>query len=180
VSLAGTQAYLKNLLNGLTWPAGMQALSSPPNPLACYITPPNPYVESASTPTAYVWTQKGTENRDNAKYGAGTIPRAAFLGAPSGTKAVMHAIPVYVVWDNTLTDPLADSLFPGMLDAIMSVLRVSTDEARITDPWTGVESALVDVGETIEWDVDLWTVATQRLGRYDALLTLPIVEVIAG
>jgi hypothetical protein len=166
-------------LQTVTWPPGMLALTSPPGQLQVYITPPNPNVQ-ASAPTACIWMMRGTENRDNAKYGAGTIPRANYAGGPSGTKAVAHSIPVYIVWEGPGNDPNADNLFPGMLDAIMATLRVSADPVEVTDPWDGTQSWIVDVGETMTYDSDLFAVAPQTLERWDALLTVPVVEVIAG
>ena len=179
MSIAATAVYIQGLLQTVTWPAPMLALASPPGPLQVFITPPNPQVVAAA-PTACVWMLKGLESRDNAKYGAGTVPRALVAGGPSGTKAVDHNIAVYVAWDGAGTDPNANTLFPGMLDAICSVLRVSTDPGLITDPWTGVQSWLVDVGEIIGYETDLWALENQRLNRWDALLTVSVVEVIAG
>jgi hypothetical protein len=86
MTLVASMQYLKATLDGLRWPATMQALPSPPGPLQAHITAPNPNVD-ASAPSAYIWFARGLENRDNAKYGAGTIPRALVPGGPSGTKA---------------------------------------------------------------------------------------------
>ena len=87
MTLVASMQYLQGLLDGLNWPAFMQALPNPPGALQAHVTAPNPNV-TASAPNAYIWFLRGMENRDGAKYGAGTIPRASFQGAPSGTKAV--------------------------------------------------------------------------------------------
>jgi hypothetical protein len=179
LSIAATAVYIETLLKTVTWPASMLALPSPPGPLQVFITPPNPQVVAAA-PTACVWLMKWLESRDNAKYGAGTVPRALVAGGASGTKAVEYQVPVYIAWEGAGTDPNADILFPGMLDAICSVLRVSADPVLITDPWTAVQSWLVDVGERITGDTDLWALENQRLNRWDCLLTVSVVEVIAG
>ena len=171
--------YMKNLLDGLTWPAEMMALPNPPGPLSAHITAPNPNV-LASSPNAYIWFLRGTENRDGAKYGAGTLNRASFQGAPSGTKAVEHYIPIYIMWDAMQGDPNFSTLFPGMVDAIRAVLRVSEDPVMVTDPWTGEQSWLVDVGETMVYDLDLWAGENQRLEKWNVQLTCSVVEVIAG
>jgi hypothetical protein len=177
VTLVSSMQYVKTLLDDLSWPASMQALPNPPGNLIAHITAPNPNV-TASAPNAYIWFARGTENRNNAKYGAGTIPRALYEGAPSGTKAVEHNIPVYVVWDAQQGDPNFSTLFPGMVDAIRATLRVSEDPALITDPWTGEESWLVDVGETISYDLELMALDGQRLERWDVMLTCTVTEVI--
>ncbi len=73
MTLVSCMQFLKTTLDGLTWPATMEALPNPPGPLSAHITAPNPNV-LASSPNAYIWFLRGTENRDGAKYGAGTIP----------------------------------------------------------------------------------------------------------
>lgn len=180
MSLSAVQQYLKGLLQGLQWPAAIQALPSPPAPLVAMVTPINPWVESVTVPTAQIWMEKGSFSRNPAKYGAGTVPRAAYKGGPSGTKAGEHAIPIYVVWENDLTDPNADTLFTGMLDAIREALEYSPARELVTDPWDGTQSYAIDVGETIQYETGLFTPSQQRLARYDALLTVPVVEVYAA
>ena len=178
MTLLASMKYMEGLLDGLTWPASMQALPNPPGALSAHITSPNPNV-LASSPNAYIWFLRGTENRDNAKYGAGTIPRASYTGGPSGTKAVEHNIPIYIVWDAQQGDPNFATLFPGMVDAIRATLRVVPDPGLpITDPWTGEQSWLVDVGENMTYDLDLWAVEGQRVERWDCMLTCSVVEVI--
>lgn len=179
MSIVSCQQYLKGLIDGLTWPAGITSLPNPPGALQAHVTSPNPNT-TASNPQAYVWMMRGQENRDNAKYGAGTVPRAQFQGGPSGTKATEHTIPIYVVWFNFSGDPNNANLFPGMLDAIMAALRVSTDPVEVTDPWSGYQSWLVDIGENMTYEIDLWTVEEQRTERWDALITCPVVEVFSA
>ena len=177
MTLLASMQYMKTTLDGLTWPASIMALSNPPGPLSAHITAPNPNV-LASSPNAYIWFLRGTENRDNAKYGAGTIPRASYPGGPSGTKAVEHSIPIYIVWDAQQGDVNFATLFPGMVDAIRAALRYSGDPVEITDPWTSEQSWLVDVGENMTYDLDLWAVENQRIERWDCMLTCSVVEVI--
>ena len=177
MTLLASMKFMETTLDGLEWPASIQALPNPPGPLSAHITSPNPNV-LASSPNAYIWFLRGTENRDNAKYGAGTIPRASYPGGPSGTKAVEHSIPIYIVWDAQQGDPNFATLFPAMIDTIRAVLRVSADPVEITDQWTGEQSWLVDVGETMTYDLDLWAVEGQRIERWDCMLTCSVVEVI--
>ena len=178
MTLVASMQYVKSVLEGLTWPATMQALPNAPGALRAFITSPNPDVQ-ASAPTAYIWFARGIENRDNAKYGAGTIPRASYQGGPSGTKAVEHNVPVYLMWDAMQTDPNFSTLFPGMVDAIRAVLRVSPDPAYdVIDPWTGEQSAIVDLGETLSYDLDLYSTAPQGIEKWVCMLTCTVTEVI--
>ena len=180
MGLASAVGYMQTLLDGMNWPAEMQALPSPPPPLRCFITPPDPNVQ-AGTPSAYVWFNRGDEARQGAKYGAGTVPRASYPGGPSGTKATAHTIPVYVVWaGGSPTDPLVNILFPGMVDAIMAFLRVSPDPAVVTDPWTGVQTQLVDVGEHMSYLTTLRALEPMQSQRLDALLEITCTEVFSA
>ena len=180
MGLASTVNYLRDFLDGMQWPDGMRALPNPPPALAAYITPPDPNV-LAGTPSAYLWFNRGDENRSGAKYGAGTVPRAQYPGGPSGTKAIEHTVPLYLVWDGgSQTDPVVNTLFPGMVDAVMAALRVSPDPALITDPWTGDQSQLVDIGERISYLTSLRALEPQRLQRLDALLELTCTEVFSS
>ena len=180
MSLSACQQYVKGLLDGLTWPAGMQALPSPPQPLLAMVTPINPWVASSAVPTAHIWMEKGQRSRDTSRYKVGTIPRAAYKGAPSGTKAGAHAIPVYLVWENTLTAPNADILFTGMIAAICDALEYAPARTLVTDPWDGTQSWAIDIGESISYETGLFTTEPERLARYDALLTVPLTEVYAA
>lgn len=174
MGLASTVGYLQQLLDGLEWP--FTNLVNPPGNLQAFIMPPNPQV-IASAPSAYLWFNRGDEKRSGAKYGYGTVPRAQYPGGPSGTKAIEHTVPIYLVWDGgSPTDPVVNSLFPGMVDAVMATLRVSEDPVVITDPWTGAQSQLVDVGENISYLTSLRALEPQRLERLDALLELTVVE----
>ena len=180
MGLATAVTYVKSLLDGMNWPQQMAALPSPPPPLRCYIQPPDPNVLSAG-PSAYTWFNRGDVSRNPAKYGAGTVPRAAYQGGPSGTKAWAHMVPVYIVWTGSSpTDPLADILFPGMVDAVVNTLQFSPDPVTVTDPWTGVESSLVDVGETISYLTALRALEPMQSERLDALLECSVVEVISA
>ena len=180
MGLASAVNYVATTLNGLAWPQAMQALTSPPPPLACYVQPPNPNV-LASVPTAYTWFEMFDESRGSDRYRAGTVPRATYMGGPSGTKTIVHMVPLYIVWmGGSPTDPVANTLFPGMVDAIMAALRVSADPVTVTDPWTGVETVLVDVGETMNGRGYLRDTEPQQLQRLDALVSVQVTEIIAG
>jgi len=170
VPIASAQQYLKGKLDGLPMPGGA------PN-LACYVTPPDPNVES-DIPTAYVWPSNGREARDPDF--AGSMSRNAGPGTPSGFKTIEHQLDIWVIWFGSDDDDDADTLFPGMVDAIMFALRTDTPnpDEYLTDPWTGQQTQLANVGETIQYQVTVNSVADQRYLRYDAMLTLPLIEVI--
>jgi hypothetical protein len=172
VPINTVQVYVKTLLNGLAWPiANLPALQ-------CQITPPDPNVE-ANIPQAYVWPARGRENR-NPKNG-GTIPRATSDTSPSGLKTQQHRLEVFLVWWGQDDDVDADTLFPGMVDAVMDALRVSADPTPVlTDPWTSRQSYLIDVGEAMDYEITIRAVADQRYNRYDALITCVIHEVFAA
>ncbi len=89
---------------------------------------------------------------------------------------------IWVVWFQADDDPEADTLFPGIVDAIQAALRTSwPNPAILTDPYTGEQSLAADTGEEMWADIDPpHSLADQRYLRYDALLTVPIQEVITA
>ena len=170
------QVYIQNLINGLIMPGTA-------GNLVAYITPPDPNTE-AELPTAYIWPSDGDESRNNAK--GGTVPRnpgfsstvtsLSQLLSQSGYKAFEHRMDVYMVWNAQDDDPEADTWFPGMVDAVMFALRTSPDPADAQDPYTGQMTTLIDVGENMNYRITLRALADQRYNRYDALITLELLE----
>jgi hypothetical protein len=156
-------------------------------PLSAYITPPNPNVQS-EIPACYIWPARGRESRDTSRLRAGTVPRIAVPGGPSGTKPAEHVITAWMVWMMSTDDPDADILFPGMTWAVQEVFRsaaygvsgqVAADPVTLTDPWTGETSYLVDLGEEQSWEYYDKLLEDQRFMRLDAVLLLPVTEVLA-
>lgn len=166
--IASSLAYVKGLLDGLAMPPGLPAM-------AAYITPPDPNTET-QVPTAYVWPDDGDEDRDSSK--AGTVPRNTGPGTASGLKNLEHLMSVYVVWFGSSEEPGIDSLFPGVVDAVMAALRTSEDPKKVTDPYTGQVTTLIDVGEKMSYKVTLRSLVEQAYNRYDALVGLSVLEVI--
>jgi hypothetical protein len=161
------QVYVQNLISGILMPGTAGQLRA-------YITPPDPNTE-AEIPTAYVWPSDGDESRDPSK--GGTVPRNTGIGTPSGYKAFEHRLDVYVVWFGQDDDPDSDTLFPGIMDAIMLVLRTSPDPAVAQDPYTEQLTTLIDVGENMSYRITIRALDDQRYNRYDGLISLQLLEI---
>jgi hypothetical protein len=174
-----TLQYIKSLIDQLAMPGGAP-------PLNVFVTPPPGYDNPLAAPTAYVWPPSGEENRSPER--GGTVPRALVkpqwpqgAGVPTpncGFKAIDHQIHIYVIWDQANDDEQADSWFPGMMDAIAWQLRVSADPVVITDSYDGTVSSLIDVGETMPYQITIRFLEDQRYLRYDGLFALPILELL--
>jgi hypothetical protein len=167
--IASTLSFIKGLLVDLPMPGGLDSM-------AAYITPPDPNVET-QIPTAYVWPTDGEEGRDPDKGGA--VPRNSGPGteSESGTKGTEHNIDVYAVWMASNDEPDIDCLFPGIVDAVMAAFRLSADPATATDPYTGQQSTLIDVGERMNYRITIRSLVEQAYNRYDALIGLSVLEV---
>jgi hypothetical protein len=167
VPLASVLAWTKSILDGLPMPGGAENM-------AAYITPPDPNDEAAP-PTAYVWTPTGRESREN----PGTIPRNTGPGTPAGFKPINHTIDVFIDWFQADDDPQADSIFPGIVDAVMFALRTSEDSVTLQDPYNpNITSTLYDLGENIDYLTEFNALANQAYDRYQALLRCTCMELI--
>ena len=122
-----------------------------------------------------MWAPDFDESRSGDQ--GGTIPRNTGPGTPSGTKAVEHQIEIFLVYFQANDDPQADTLFFGIVDAVMAQLRTSADPAPITDPYTGMQSRLYDVGEVMRGRTTISAVGDQAWNRLDALLTCTVHEI---
>ncbi len=168
MSIVSVQVFIRDFLQNLPMPNGGYNLKA-------YITPPDPNDES-EFPTAYIWPTDGDETREP-QHG-GTIPRGNAPTAPSGNKPVMHNIDIYLVWFGADEDPDADSWFPGMVDAVMAALRYSKMPQLLTDPYTGFQTTLVDLGENQAYEIVVSATANQAINRYDARIRLKLLELI--
>lgn len=162
------QVYIQGLLNGLEMQENIPAL-------VAYITPPDPNVE-ADRPTAYVWPSTGSESRDYSM--GGTVPRNTGPGTPSGWKNISHDMHVWLVWFGQDDDPSADTTFPGIVDAVMFRLRTSPERPLVVDPITQQQSWLLDIGEKMSYEIDIRALSDQAYNRYDALITVPVIEIL--
>jgi hypothetical protein len=173
--LVSVQTFLLSLLDDLPMPYGQ------PNAQAA-ITPPDPRTQ-ARIPAIYIWPADGDENRSTEL--GGTVPRNTGFGTSSGTKGIMHSIDVYITWFSSNNrqgqdgGPIQqDPVFPGMVDALMAALRYSQpNPATITDPSTGVESDIYNVGESMRYRTGVESTADERWLRYDCLVTCMIWEI---
>ena len=167
--LNSTLQYYKSLLDQLAMPGGAP-------PMNAYITPPVPDEAADGAPRCYIWTPDFDESRNPEK--GGSVPRALTKGGFSGFKPIEHEIHLYVVWDQAADDPQADSWFPGMVDAIMWTLRVSTNPAVVSDSYDGTTTQIIDVGEQMRGQITVRALDTERYLRYDCLLVCPTMELL--
>lgn len=159
-----TQVYIKSLLDGLIVPGNSRTLEA-------YITPEDPRDEE--NPAAYIWPSNGSENRQ-------AVPRVGADTAhptQAGWKEATHELDIWLTWFNDDSDPNADISFPAVVDIVMYTLRSSANPAVIYDQLTGIGSQLIDVGERMTYRMaGVRSVADQRYLRYDAQLTLVLIE----
>jgi hypothetical protein len=100
-------------------------------------------------------------------------------GTSSAFKTILHSVDVYITWMEAGDDPDADSMFPGMVDAVMNAFRTATpmpDDA--TDPYTGAVTQISNLGEIQDYRIEVSALEDQAYNRCDSLVTLPVIEVI--
>ena len=93
-------------------------------------------------------------------------------------KPLEHELEIFLVYFGQNDDTEADTLFPGIVEAVMQALRTSPDPWQQQDPYSGVVSTFVDVGEQMTWEVVINAVENQAYNRYDCLLTCKMFELI--
>jgi hypothetical protein len=157
VPLNSVQLYVQSLLDNLPIP-GMTV------PLQAYITPPT--IDDLDSPKAYVW---GTRLRINRQ----TMPRGA------GFKHLAWLIDIYLVYETNPDSPTLDQEFPLIVDAVMNKLWTTTTPLFITDPVTGIQSQLLNVGENMEFEYPPErTPATLRMLYYTARIGMELYEAV--
>ena len=155
--LLSVQNYVKDLLDGLPIPGFTQALEA-------YVTPPT--VEDIDSPKAYVWGGRCRGTRQ-------TMPRGP------GFKHLQWMIDIYLVYETNPDSPTVDEEFPAIVDAVLNKLWTTTTPLFITDPLTGRQSQLLNVGE--EWEFEYppeRTPATLRMLYYSARIGMELYEAV--
>jgi hypothetical protein len=167
LSIVNVQAFLLNILDGLSMPYGQPAAEA-------FITPPDPR-RKASVPAIYVWPADGNENRSGTL--GGTLPRNTGPNTASGTKGIMHQVDVYLTWFGQSKGRQSDPVFPAMVDAVMYALRFSApNPATMKDPNTGEVTDVYNVGEDMHYRTGLEATEDERILRYDCLVTCSVWE----
>ena len=147
--------------------------------LQVVVTPPDPAVDQEG-PYAYVWADKGPELRQSLSRPYQGTPRTGSTEA--GWKCLDHVVNVWLVWFQDQDDPTPDDSFPIIVDAVMDAFRVAIDPAyNVQDPVTFRYSTLTAIGEKMEYEISpVRVVASQRLRRYDAIVTIHVNEEFQG
>jgi hypothetical protein len=170
--ILSTCTYLQQLLDGLAMPGE----NTPA--MASYVDPPDPN-EETDIPTAYVWPTNGDESRDPKN--SGSMPRNSGPGTFSGDKPMVHAVDIFIIWMGSADDDATGAIWLGIIDAVMAALRTANPMPyMIMDPWTQAESQIADVGEVMNYKTVLSALEDQAYNRYDALIRLPVTEVISA
>ena len=74
-------------------------------------------------------------------------------------------------------DPNVDVNFPLLIDYVMFLLRTSPNEAQWLNPYDGLVSHMINLGEVMSYDfVPPRTLEPQTLKRYDARITTTLLE----
>ncbi len=138
MSLNACQLAIRTLLDGLAVPGQTVTLTA-------YVEPP-PVVITSDGPVAYVWGGRGDERR-------ATIPRGGLSPFPGGAqKRVEHTVDIILQWSFE-TGTEYDQVFPLVIDAVRAQLRGQYDlRSTVTDPTTGEQSVMTDLGEQIIWE----------------------------
>jgi hypothetical protein len=159
------QLFVQGLLQGLQ-PPGDTGLNGP---IQALITPYDP--DEDGVPRIYVWPSAGPERRL-------AWPRNTGPNTPAGWKQITHNLELFMVWfDDSDADPNIDINFPALIDFVMFTLRTCADPAEVTDPFTGSSWLLLDIGENMNYTyVPPRSTADQRILRYDAKITMPVIE----
>ena len=155
--LNSVQLYVKGLLDGMQLPTMAQTLEA-------YVTPPT--VEDIDSPKAYIWGGRMRGMRQ-------TAPRT------KGFKRLNWVVDVYLVWETLTEGDAIDQEFPLIIDAVMNKAWFTTMPIVITDPTTGQQSQILQIGEDFELEYPPErTPATLRSLYYTARLGLDVYEAV--
>lgn len=177
MSLAAVVQYVRDLLDGTAtpFPSADPVIGSA---LRAFITPPDPY-KLTHIPTLYVLSASGPEKRLDMPRNTNGDPSTA------GHKTVRHTLELHIICEIASTNPAApgasdpDLLFTGAMSAVMAALRTSPAPVPITDPFDGTVTSLIDPGEEMQYRyLPRMATKSQRVLRYDGVITLPLLEFI--
>lgn len=168
MSIVAAQSFVAAQLHGMV-PPGDTGLRAP---ITALITPLDPDVNPDGIARCYVWPASGPEKRL-------AMPRNnAAQNNPGGAKQTTHEIQVFMVWMDDPNDQNADVNFPLLIQYVLKVLRTCPSPSLITDPYTGEESQMVNLGEVQAYDfVPPRTLEPQVMRRYDARIRATLVEI---
>jgi hypothetical protein len=163
VPISSALTYVRGLLDALPMPY-------PTAPLVCTVRPPEPFTDPGPIPTCYLWPSDFDESRQDTSRNQGP-------GTSSGFKIITHQMGGWVRWSGA--DGGTGLLFPAMVDAICAALRTAYPmPADVTDPYTGDGSQISNVGEVLRGRINVMPVPDQQNNQYEALLLMPVIEVI--
>jgi hypothetical protein len=164
------QTYIASLLQGMT-PPGDTGIAAPIDAL---ITPLDPDVNPDGVARCYVWPARGPEKRRAMPRNTGAASVAA---SQAGWKQITHDLEIFLVWMDSPDDASADVNFPLLIDYVMFLLRTSPNEAQWLNPYDGLVSHMINVGEVMTYDfVPPRTLEAQMHRRYDARVTCSLLE----
>lgn len=105
------------------------------------------------------------------------MPRNQGPNTSSGFKPIVHQMAGWLRWSGP--DDGTALLFPAMVDAITAALRTAYPMPAIAiDPYTGAKSQLSDIGEALRGRISVQPSPDQQNNQYEALLQMPVTEVI--
>jgi hypothetical protein len=159
-------SYLQRMLDGTQIPGTAGVIEA-------FIAPPDP--ETEPTPKAYIWGTTGSEDR----MASPRVPENGDI-SQAGWKEINHLTDVWLAWfsDEESDVRTLDVAFPAVVDYLAKILRESPDPVKVSDPLTGMDSELLDIGERMTMDMyPPRATADQRIWRYDAKFQLVILEV---
>lgn len=166
--IVSVQTYVKNLLQGLT-PPGKTGIHGA---ISALVTPLDPDVNPDGIARVYVWPATAPEKRI-------AMPRNnAAIGSVGGFKQLKHDLHIFLMWMDIPQDTTSDVNFPELIDFVMNVLRTSGNPTLFTDPGTGNQSQIVNLGEDMTYEfVPPRTLDPQLMRRYDAWIRCSLLEI---
>ena len=166
--VVAAQSFVKGILQNLV-PPGDTGLRQP---ISALITPLDPDVNPDGIARVYVWPAGGPGKRL-------ATPRNSGPGYTSaGAKQIEHDLQVFMVWMDDPSDQNPDLNFPALIDFVWLTLETSPSPSLYTDPATGAQTQMVNLGEKMSYDfVPPRTLEPQSMRRYDARIRCSLTEI---